>query len=82
MPGWADKLTGAGPGREGGAGGEAGSGPEEESGQGGCAPAHLGSAVGAPQHAKAYEDRVGQPHQDVVHTVHVHELHSSPLHVL
>ena len=44
--------------------------------------AHLGSTVGTPQHAESDEDRVGQSHQDVVHTVHVHKLYSAPLHVL
>lgn len=49
---------------------------------GGRGLAHLGATVGPAQHTKADEDRVGQPHEDIVHTVHVHKLHAPALHVL
>lgn len=48
-----------------------------------CRPgAYLGATVCTSQHAEADEDGVRQPHQDVIHAVHVNKLHPSAFHVL
>lgn len=43
---------------------------------------HLGPTVGPSAHTEPDENGIGHLHQDVVHTVHVHILHSSLFHIL